>query len=367
VRETDLLAGFARPEDVRGMLGRLDSLDREYRLMEVCGTHTMALFETGLRPALRERRIQLLSGPGCPVCVTAQRDLDHTQAVARLAGVILCTFGDMLRVPGSTATLEQLRAEGCDVRVVYSPLDAVELAGRNPDRRIVFLGIGFETTAPAVACAALSACAEQLDNFYVFPLNKLVPPALAVLASRGDLELDGLLLPGHVSVVIGSDAYLPIADDHSVPCAIAGFEPADILAGILSLVDQCARQTAIVDNCYRRVVRPDGNPAALSAMWQVFEPVDAEWRGFGVIQASGLGLRDEFLELDARRLCPDFKPVAESPALKNCRCGDVLCGVIAPTDCGSFGSACTPESPLGACMVSHEGACRAYYRYHGAP
>jgi hydrogenase expression/formation protein HypD len=249
------------------------------------------------------------------------------------------------------------------VRVVYSPLDAVDLARDNPGRRVIFLGIGFETTAPAVAYSIRIAQQTDLSNYYVFVSQKLIPPALEALATDPDLRLDGFICPGHVSVVIGARAYQPIAQRCGKPCVITGFEPLDLACGVLAAVRQIAQGAAHVENAYSRVVREEGNLSAQALITEVYAPDDAEWRGLGIIPASGLALREEYARFDARGLLPGFPPPPPNPALASCRCGDVLKGLIHPDACSCFGSACTPERPLGACMVSQEGSCRAYYRY----
>lgn len=365
IRMTD--AGIAAAPDrqlVQRMLAQIaHDLPRPVRLMEVCGTHTMALFETGLRRPLAEMGIELVSGPGCPVCVTPAADLDFTVALAQLPGITLCTFGDMLRVPGTSASLADAKALGADIRVVYSATDAVEFARNNPQRQVVFLGIGFETTAPGVAFSITCALQLSLENYFVLAAHKLIPPAMDVLAQDPRLKLDGFICPGHVSVITGAAAYARIAETWRKPCVITGFTALDILAGVLAAVRQIRHGTASVENAYRRVVRDTGNPAARALIAEVFEPCNAEWRGLGLLPDSGLALREKYARLDARRLMPAYSPPPPNPALAACRCGDVLKGLIRPASCGNFGTACTPQQPLGTCMVSQEGACRAYYRF----
>lgn len=327
--------------------------------MEVCGTHTMAIARHGLKALLPET-VRLISGPGCPVCVTPQAEIDRFIALGKLPDVILTSFGDMLRVPGSRSSLEQERARGADVRVVYSPLDAVRIAREHPDRRVVFCGVGFETTAPGVALAILEAQKSGLTNFFVYGAHKVVPPALHALASDPEIRLDGFLCPGHVSVIIGSRAYEPVAHHYRLPCVIAGFEPLDILQAVLLLVEQAAAGRAEVETPYTRVVLPDGNPAALQCLRTVFAPADAEWRGLGVIPGSGLRIRLEFAAFDAAAWLP---PPEEAPKETGCECGRILTGRQSPRDCPLFGAACTPVNPVGPCMVSSEGACAAEYRY----
>jgi hydrogenase expression/formation protein HypD len=352
-RAPGLIAGLARA------LAAADLGGRPYRIMEVCGTHTMAIGRFGLRRLLPEG-VKLISGPGCPVCVTPKSYLDRAAALGR-AGVTLATFGDMMRVPASTTDLLRLRAEGADVRVVYSTLDALAYARERPDLKVVFLAVGFETTAPTVAAALKRARAEGVANFFVLAAHKLIPPAMRALCRAPGLALDGFLCPAHVSAVIGGRAYDDFPRDYGVGCAIAGFEPADILRGVYLLLAQRAAGVPRVDNEYTRVVKDDGNAAARAVMAEVFEPADAEWRGFGVIPASGLRLRDEYAAFDAARAFD----VAVEPTAPDmgCRCGDVLSGALEPEGCALFGAACTPESPVGPCMVSSEGTCAAAYKY----
>jgi len=331
--------------------------ERQLTFMEVCGTHTMVIARYGLRQLLPPG-LRLVSGPGCPVCVTAIADLDRVVAMSRLPDVILATFGDLVRVPATGTTLAAERAAGADVRVVYSPLDAVELAAAHPGREVVLAGIGFETTAPAVAVAVLQARDRGLGNFSVISLHKTMPAPMRALLDSGEQRLDGFLLPGHVSVITGSDAFSFLADDYGVGGVVAGFEPADVLEGLLMLA---AQRTPAVEIAYRRAVHAGGNPVGQAVLRQVFAPCDAEWRGLGMIPGSGLCLGEEFATYDAdRRFRPEL-PVSREPA--GCRCGEVLRGVIDPPECGLFGDRCTPESPVGACMVSTEGSCAAAHRY----
>lgn len=361
-----VLQHFSDPVRLKQLVAELARiLPRPVRLMEVCGTHTMALFESGLRQVLGDLGVELLSGPGCPVCVTSAADIDFALALALVPKTMLCTFGDMLRVPGNESSLAELRAQGADVRVVYSPLDAVDLAREHPQQRVIFLGIGFETTIPAVAYSIKYAQQLQLTNYYVFVAHKLIPPAMAVLAQDPLLRLDGFICPGHVSVIIGAQAYQPIATRCGKPCVITGFEPLDLARGVLAAVRQLASGTARVENAYSRVVHEEGNAQALALLAEVFTPADTQWRGLGVIPASGLALREAYASFDARTLLPGFVAPQANPALAACRCGEVLKGLIHPAACACYGTACTPEHPLGACMVSQEGACRAYYRFRG--
>ena len=331
-------------------------------LMEVCGTHTMAVARFGLK-SLLPPGINLVSGPGCPVCVTSQEDIDAFLALGGLPQAMLATFGDMMRVPGSTTSLERERARGTEVRVVYSPLDAVALARENPDREVIFFGVGFETTMPATALAVKAAAADRLENFSVFSVHKTMPGALAALFRSGEVKVSGLLLPGHVTTITGPAAYDFIPRDFHLPCAVTGFEPVDILLGVSSLLKQIREQKPLVDNVYTRAVQAPANPRAQALLAEVFVPEDAVWRGLGVIPGSGAGLRVAYGPFDARRRFADR--LAQVPPAKPtaCRCGEVLRGTLSPRDCSQFELTCTPSQPLGPCMVSHEGACAAMYKY----
>ncbi len=337
---------------------------RPVRLMEFCGGHTHAILRFGI-PDLLPSTVELRSGPGCPVCVTSAADLDRAIALARVPDAILTTFGDMIRVPGTRTSLAQAKAEGADVRVVYSPLDALRIARRNPDRPVIFLGVGFETTAPMVGSAVLTAEAEGVGNFFVFSTHKLTPPATRAILDVGEVRLSGIIGPGHVTTVIGSDAWRFLPDNYGIPCAVAGFEPLDILQAVLALVEMAEEGRPDVVNAYARSVRADGNVAAREALERVFEVADVEWRGLGTVPASGLRLREAYAHFDAARAFPVEVSHVREPA--GCRCGEVLRGVLLPTECPLFGRACTPQSPIGPCMVSAEGACAAYYRYGGRP
>lgn len=331
------------------------------RIMEVCGTHTVAVFRHGIRSMLPEG-VKLMSGPGCPVCVTAQDEIDLFIRAAELKGVTLATFGDLIRVPGTGSSLGEKKAGGADVRVVLSPLDAVKMAAENPKRQVVFAGIGFETTAPGTAAAIMAAHARGLQNFSVICAHKLVPPALTALLSGGKLEIDGLLCPGHVSVIIGARAYEPIARDFKLPCVVAGFEPVDILLGLYKLFRQIKEKRMDAENSYGRAVSWGGNEKARSIMYEVFKPVDAAWRGLGAIPGSGLAIKHEFAGFDAlKRL--NLSPLS-APEPPGCLCGQVLTARITPPRCPLYLKTCTPENPVGPCMVSSEGACAAYSKYH---
>lgn len=353
---------LGNPDAARTLIGQIRSLAERtgpIRIMEVCGSHTVAIRRSGL-PGLLAGAVELISGPGCPVCVTPVATIDQACALARLPGVSLATFGDLLRVPGSSTSLDAERAAGADVRIIYSPMDAVQLARAEPDRQVVLLGVGFETTAPTVAAAALAAAEDGVD-LWILAAHKLVPPALHALLGRADFSVDGFLLPGHVSAIIGADAYQELVTRHRIPCVVAGFEPLDVLLAVRMLLAQIERGRPAVEVEYTRVVRPAGNPQARRILESVFEPVASQWRGLGSLPASGLGLKSGFAHLDAtRRFDVRVEPPKETPG---CRCGQVLVGAIRPTDCGLFGRGCTPANPAGPCMVSAEGSCAAHFRY----
>ena len=332
------------------------------RLMEVCGTHTVSIFRSGIRSLLPDT-VSLLSGPGCPVCVTDQKEIDAFIEVAKQPEVIVATFGDLMRVPGTNSSLQRERAEGRDIRMVYSTIDALEIAQKNPEKQVVFLGVGFETTAPTIAAAVMTASREGVENFGVISAHKLVPPALEALMSLEDVHIDGFILPGHVSVIIGLDAYRPFFDKHRIPCVAAGFEPVDILQAISQLIEQIESGRPQLGNAYQRAVTPEGNPKARQMMNYILEPADACWRGIGTIPLSGLKIRDDFAAHDAEKLLNIQVPDPAPP--KGCACGDILVGKKTPLECALYKKVCTPTDPVGPCMVSTEGTCAAYYKYHG--
>lgn len=345
----------------RALLERIrKTVTRSWTLMEVCGGQTHNLMKFGIDRALPDG-VELVHGPGCPVCVTPLETLDRAMAVAARPEVTFATFGDMLRVPGSHENLFQVRSRGGDVRIVYSPLDALKLAQSNPDRQVVFLAVGFETTAPTAAAAVLEADRLGLDNFSILVSHVRVPPAMeAILASPGN-RVQAFLAAGHVCTIMGYGEYFPIAARYHVPIVVTGFEPVDLLEGIWRAVRQLEEGRAEVENQYARLVRPEGNPAARSALETVFEVVDYPWRGIGPIPASGMALKGRFRRYDARERFPDAAVPSEEP--DECRSGEVLAGRLKPSQCPAFGTKCTPDRPLGATMVSSEGACAAYYRY----
>ncbi|MFZ3063350.1 MAG: hydrogenase formation protein HypD [Actinomycetota bacterium] len=338
-----------------------DTSTKKVNFMEVCGTHTVAISKNGLREAMPDT-ISLLSGPGCPVCVTANRDIDRMIAILQEPDVTLTTFGDMIKVPGSYSSLTKERAEGRDVRVVYSTIDAIKIAEQNPDKRVVFFAVGFETTVPAIGLSVLEAKKKNLKNYSILTVHKVIPPAMKALLDLGEVRLDGFICPGHVSTIIGSKPYEFITRDYGIPCVISGFEPVDVLETILMLIRQSEKGEARVEVQYKRAVRPEGNPVALEVVDRVFEPTEADWRGIGVIPGSGLKLKGELADFDAELIFSSVEvPPTKEP--RGCRCGEVLRGVVFPYQCGLFGRICTPEDPVGPCMVSSEGACAAYYRY----
>jgi hydrogenase expression/formation protein HypD len=328
---------------------------RTIHLMEVCGTHTMAIGRAGIRGLMPEN-VKLLSGPGCPVCVTAQETIDFAISLAKLKNVIITTFGDMVRVPGSQTSLEKYSP-----KIVYSALDALHIAINNPDNEVVFIGVGFETTSPTVAATIMAAQKKNIKNFFVLPAFKLIPPALEFIAQSPQTNVQGLILPGHVSTIIGARPYEFIAKKYQIPGCITGFEPIDILAGILNLVRQLASRTADIEIEYRRVVKPEGNKRAQEILGEVFEPCNAKWRGIGTIAKSGFALRPGYEKFDATKKFKVKVPKSIEP--RGCICGKVLLGLNVPPDCALFGNKCTPLSPVGPCMVSSEGSCAAYYKY----
>ncbi len=333
------------------------------RIMEVCGTHTVSIFRSGIRALLPES-ISLVSGPGCPVCVTDQKEIDAFIELAKRENTIIATFGDLLRVPGSHASLQQEKAAGHDIRVVYSAMDALEMARANPHKDVILPGIGFETTAPTIAASILAAQQEGIDNFSVCCAHKRVPPALAALAQDPDIRIDGFLLPGHVSVVIGVIGYAPFFNQCGLPMVIAGFEPAEILTAILRLAEMAAGGRPALENAYPRAVAHNGNATARRIMAQVFDECDARWRGLGRIAKSGLVIRDAFAHFDAaRRFGID---IPESAPPLGCACGHILTGKTTPPECPLYKRVCNPANPVGPCMVSSEGTCAAYYHYAGA-
>nr|WP_148271421.1 hydrogenase formation protein HypD [Desulfosporosinus acidiphilus] len=333
---------------------------KPFTIMEVCGTHTVAIAKNALRELLPPT-VRLISGPGCPVCVTDSSDIDRYLHLAAQPNVITTTFGDMIRVPGSDKNLQALKAEGADVRVVYSTQDALEIAKKNPEKDVVFLGVGFETTTPTVAVSLDIAKREGINNYSVLSMHKVVPPVLRLLAEDKELEVDAFLDPGHVCAIIGTKPIEFMAEEFGKPGVVTGFEALDILEAVVMLLRQRQQGRSEIEIQYRRVAKVEGNPHAQMIVQKVFEPVDASWRGMGLIPKSGLGIREEYASWDAAR---KFSlPVFHSPETPGCQCGEVLKGRIYPTQCALFGKRCTPLKPVGPCMVSSEGSCAAYYRY----
>ena len=333
---------------------------RNIKIMEVCGTHTMAISRYGLR-SLLPKSIELLSGPGCPVCVTPTSYIDMATELAENRNVIIATFGDMMRIPGNNSTLLYKKARGCDVQMVYSPLNALELARENPHKEVVFLSVGFETTTPVIALSVYKARTEGIKNYSVLTANKTMPEAIKALAGDRELEIDGFIYPGHVSAIIGTDFFSYVAYNMEKAGVVAGFEPLDILYSINVLLKNITEGRHVLENVYSRIVTREGNVKAQQKMYEVFEAVDAVWRGIGLIPGSGLGLCKNYENYDAAKKF-DIKPI-DSPEPKGCLCGEVLKGKKRPYDCKLFKTRCTPENPVGACMVSSEGTCAAYYKY----
>lgn len=356
------LKQFKDPDLAQGLIRSIEAWAPERAtIMEVCGTHTVAIARNGLRNVMPEG-VKLSSGPGCPVCVTANRDIDTLIALARIPGVIIATFGDMTRVPGSTSSLNKEQAAGADVRIVYSPLDALDLAQANPGSEIVFAGVGFETTTPLVAMAIKRAAALGLRNFSVFAAHKNMPGALETIINDPALQVDALILPGHVSTIIGIEPYEFLAKKYGIPGVITGFEAMDVLQGIAMIMRQLHEGRAEIEIAYTRGVMPQGNPVARAAIDEVFETCTSTWRGLGEIPGSGYRIRPAFAQFDAvARFSPEPEPTRDP---KGCQCGNVLRGVMAPNECPLFRTACSPENPVGPCMVSNEGSCAAYFRYY---
>jgi hydrogenase expression/formation protein HypD len=352
---------YRNKEIAQKILRQIKSISiKKTNLMEVCGTHTVAIFRNGIRKMLPSN-INLISGPGCPVCVTPISYIDEIIALSKKDDFIITTFGDMIKVPGSTSTLEKEKANGSDIRVVYSTLDALEVARNNPSKKIVFMGVGFETTSPTIASAILKAQKDEINNFTVLSVAKIIPPAMKALLEGKEVNIDGFICPGHVSAIIGSRPYNFITTQYKVPCVICGFEPLDILQSIYMLVKQIEDDRAEIEIQYERVVKPEGNKIALDKIKEVFKVIDSDWRGIGNIPLSGLEIKDKYEKFNARKFEVEIEETKES---RGCRCGEVLRGVVTPPECPLFRKACTPENPQGACMVSTEGTCAAYYKYN---
>jgi hydrogenase expression/formation protein HypD len=353
---------FRDRELVSGIVEKIGDVCRhDWTLMEFCGTHTVAIFRHGLKTLLPDR-LRLVSGPGCPVCVTSRADIDRILSLSDTPGSIVATYGDMMKVPGSTMNLSERRARGADIRMVYSSYDAIALAEKNPEKKVFFIGIGFETTAPSTAAAVLKAAEAGLGNFFVLALHKRTPPVVGALIEHGT-SVDGFICPGHVCSIIGAKPLEPVASVWKKPCVVAGFEPSDVLQAIYMLIRQLEEGRSEVEIEYLRAVSYDGNANALAAIDRVFATTSSEWRGIGMVEDTGLMLRDEFSRLDAAPFTD--RDITSRPDPAGCKCGDVLRGDLIPTQCPLFGKTCTPQNPVGPCMVSSEGSCAAYYQYAG--
>ncbi|MBI5598691.1 MAG: hydrogenase formation protein HypD [Deltaproteobacteria bacterium] len=363
---------FRRPAPAAAMVEAIKTLSagrrgrlagREIGIMEICGTHTHSISRYGIRAAMPQN-IRLISGPGCPVCVTSQPDIDRLiHFVRREKKAIVATFGDMLRVPGSFSSLERERAEGAEIRVVYSPLDCLDIAAANPSKEVMFYSVGFETTAPTVAATIVEARRKGVKNLSVLSLHKLTPPAMRALVDAGDINIDGFIAPGHVTAVIGARAYGFLSEEYGLPCVVAGFEPLDALAGLWMLVKQLSEARRDIEIQYKRVVTWEGNRKAQAVLNDVFTEADAMWRGIGVIPGSGLKIREGFAAFDAEKRFDIGYDGCVVEEAHGCACGKVLKGLITPPECPLFQKACRPDAPQGPCMVSSEGTCAAYYRY----
>ncbi len=353
---------FRNEELAKSLVKKLQEYDGlNINIMEVCGTHTMSIFRYGIRSIL-PKNINLISGPGCPVCVTPQSYIDIALDLASRSDVIIATFGDMMRVPGKKSSLLKKKADGADVRIVYSPMDAIIIAKENPDKKVVFLSVGFETTTPMTAITAIEAKKKGVSNLLFLTAHKIVPPAMEALVQDKELKLDGFLLPGHVSAIIGTKPYEFLSEKYNIPAVVAGFEPTDILQGITSLINMIYKKEHKITNEYKRIVRSDGNKVAVQYLDEVFDIVDTRWRGIGLIPNSGYVFNKNYEEFDAlKHFQIEYQEYDGSPG---CRCGEILKGKITPLQCPLFKRACTPENPVGSCMVSSEGTCAAFYRYH---
>lgn len=334
--------------------------DGRLRFMEVCGTHTVSIFRAGIRQLLPDN-IELVSGPGCPVCVTPDTYIDKSVAYAEREDVIITTFGDMLKVPGSSSSLVEAQADGADIRILYSPMDSLQIARENPDKKVIFLAVGFETTAPTAAATILTAKQQGITNIFMLSAHKLVPPALRMLLDDPEVHVDGFLLPGHVAVVTGTDVFNFLSDEYHIPGIVTGFEPLEILRSLVRLMQQKTEGRFDVRNEYGTVVRKEGNPISRQILEQVYEPVDAEWRGIGTIPLSGLQMKQAYEDYDIEKVIPI--DTVSVPRRTACRCGEVLRGIVTPPECPLFGKACVPTHAIGPCMVSVEGVCAAWYKY----
>jgi hydrogenase expression/formation protein HypD len=353
---------FRNNEYSKKLVLKLNNISSEkINIMEVCGSHTMAIFRYGIRDVLPPN-VNLISGPGCPVCVTPQSYIDTALTLSEQGNVIIATFGDMMRVPGKKGSLSVKKAEGADVRIVYSPMDCLQMALQNPYKKIVFLSVGFETTAPMAAITVMEAKKNNINNLFFFTAHKIVPPAMEALVQDKQLKIDGFLLPGHVCAISGTKPYEFLSVDYSIPGVVTGFEPIDILQGLNTVVSLISKKEYKISNEYKRIVKTEGNPIALEYLNSVFNIVESSWRGVGIIPKSGLEFNSKYEDFDAlKHFNINYEEYDGSPG---CKCGEILKGKIKPTDCTLFKKLCTPENPVGSCMVSSEGTCAAYYRYH---
>lgn len=353
---------FRQRDLAKGLLDRIRAVSKKkVSIMEICGTHTHSISRYGIRDAIPEN-IRLISGPGCPVCVTSASDINRIIEFSRTRrDAIIATFGDIMRVPGSASSLQDEKAQGADVKVVYSPLNAVEMARSNPDREVILYAVGFETTAPTVGATILTARDEGIKNLSALSLHKLTPPAMKALLDSSEVKIDAFLCPGHVTAIIGARSYEFLAKDYHSPCVVAGFEPIDALMGLYMLVKQLEEGRVEIEIQYKRVVTWEGNLKAQGVIDEVFEPADSSWRGIGTIPLSGLKIKDSYSDFDAEKRFSI--PAGEEKEPPGCRCGEVLKGLITPENCPLFALACTPEFPIGPCMVSSEGTCAAFYKY----
>ncbi|MCC7429524.1 hydrogenase formation protein HypD [bacterium] len=352
---------FKNASYAQNILSKIRKFQNEITIMEFCGGHTHTIFKYGIREILLQN-VKMRSGPGCPVCVTSNEDLAKAFVLAKTPNVILTTYGDMLSVPNEFGTLEKLKAEGFDIRTVYSTLDALKIAENNPNKKIVFFAVGFETTAPATAASILKAKEKNLKNYFVSSVLKFTIPVTIALLKSGEVKIDAVLGPGHVSTVIGSEIWNFFPQNYKIPCVISGFEPLDILQSVFLILKQIAENRCEVENEYKRAVLPQGNKIALKILNDVFEPASAFWRGFGEIPESGMKIKKEFSEFDADLVFNTKIKINEKNTA--CRCGEVLRGLIEPHECKIFGNPCTPENPFGPCMVSSEGSCSAFYKFN---
>lgn len=353
---------FRNPSLVKEMLKKINSItEKEIVIMEVCGTHTMSVFKSGIR-GLLPPNIKLVSGPGCPVCVTSQGYIDTAIQLSNDKDIIITTFGDMLKVPGNNSSLQKEKALGRDIRMVYSPLDAVKIAKENPNKEVVFLAVGFETTAPTIALSVDIAKRENVNNYSILQSIKTMPTTMKALVLDEELKIDGFLCPGHVSAVIGSKPYEFLANEFNIPAVVAGFESGDIVLGLYTLIEMIINKEYKVKNVYERLVKYEGNTKALDTVYNIFDLCDSVWRGLGKIEGTGLRLKEEYSSFDTEKKL-NINLMEDKP-LKGCLCGEILKGKKNPLDCKLFKKVCNPLNPVGACMVSEEGTCAAYYKYN---